>query len=305
MKTRTLVSCIGLPVLLAGCGGSGSDGGLNANIPTDPVAITSVNGATVTTEALGADELATGAALGIQVENPTTTTILAVANDVARRYLKDSQGSTPAGVTQSGSYNCTGGGSVSVSGTTTGFANDGTYLGPPASISLRMNFKSCLEAGVTLIGDLNFSIEEAVDYDLSISIYGSSLQALAEPEYGALQNFSFVLTMPFDPAGNLEGNTTYDFDYVVSSTSIGGSVTVETDVPYEIDLNTGYPLAGGHTFIDGANGASLSLTALGGTGITLELDTEGDGVFEQPLPVSTWSELAAADWSDPGFATLW
>ena len=89
--------------------------------------------------------------------------------------------------------------------------------------------------------------------------------------------------------------STNAFSYTVSgtltSTRLGGSLTFQTLVPFSgIE---GAPPSSGVLKVSGANNTSLTLTALSSTSVRIDVDTNGDGVFDTSTS-KTWSEIAAA-----------
>jgi len=104
----------------------------------------------------------------------------------------------------------------------------------------------------------------------------------------------FEQTVTYDsaalPAGStVPGLTTARVNGSITATSIGGTVTISTSTPfqhYEIDA---YPRAG-QVLVTGAGGSRLQLTALSATTVRLELDANGDGMFEQSRDVP-WGTL--------------
>lgn len=104
-----------------------------------------------------------------------------------------------------------------------------------------------------------------------------------------LTNFSFANTI--DPS---LFEISLDNDFTVASGLIGGSVTVTTVIPFKISLFDSYPYAGQLT-VTGVNGASVKLTVVDNTSVTLEYDFDGNGVYgdgtDPLMKTVAWSAL--------------
>lgn len=111
---------------------------------------------------------------------------------------------------------------------------------------------------------------------LVFSLSGSSLvveeKTGAVTEQALLSNFSFVDTV------HLNGDLSYDHDFTIASTEIGGSVTVVTENPFTIYAPDSYPTVG-QLVVTGANNASVKLTAVDNTSVTIEYDLDGNGTY--------------------------
>ncbi len=106
-------------------------------------------------------------------------------------------------------------------------------------------------------------------------------------ESAQLSSFSFV-----DIAGT-DNSFSFDHDYTIASTEIGGSVTVDTVSAFvipDIYIYT-YPNSG-QIIVTGANNAKVSLTAqANGVDVLLDYDLDGDGTYETVNVQTTWFAL--------------
>jgi len=81
---------------------------------------------------------------------------------------------------------------------------------------------------------------------------------------------------------------THDMNATVSSSEIGGSVTIVTDATFQgVDPNDPFT---GQATITGANNSSVTLIAMDEVNVTLEVDADGDAIPEDIIP-TTWDAL--------------
>lgn len=105
-----------------------------------------------------------------------------------------------------------------------------------------------------------------------------------------LTGFSFINTIDFSIL-----EFSFDNDFTVASALIGGSVTVTTVSPFKIDIvNDSYPYTG-QLIATGVGGASVKLTVVDNTTVTLEYDFDADGIFgngtDPAMQTVAWSSL--------------
>lgn len=89
-----------------------------------------------------------------------------------------------------------------------------------------------------------------------------------------------------------EPDSPFEIEFATTSSDprLGGTVTVETVARFK-GLSNGYP-SEGTMLISGAGDTRIRLTALDATNVRLELDADGDGVFEpENTMMITWFEL--------------
>jgi len=115
------------------------------------------------------------------------------------------------------------------------------------------------------------------------SITGSSIQVTEGGVSAGLSNFSIVATE--------DNNTlayTLDLNATVSSSELGGSVTIVTDTVFA-GIEPNEPSSGQAT-ITGANNSSVTLIAMGSDNVRLEIDEDGNGTAETFID-TTWGAL--------------
>mgnify|MGYP000464665755 CR=1 FL=1 len=81
---------------------------------------------------------------------------------------------------------------------------------------------------------------------------------------------------------------TLDMNATVSSSEIGGAVTIVTDATFQ-GVEPNDPFTGQAT-ITGANNSSVTLIAIDEINVTLDVDADGDGVPEESI-LTTWDAL--------------
>ncbi|MGD2073690.1 MAG: hypothetical protein PVI91_04770 [Gammaproteobacteria bacterium] len=118
----------------------------------------------------------------------------------------------------------------------------------------------------------------------SVSVSGSSIIVSGAGGNAALS--SFVLQSTHDESS---GAYTLKVDAIVSSSEIGGSVTIVTDIRFEA-VEPGDPYQG-RAIITGADNTSVTLVAMS-DGVTVQLlvDEDGDGIPDETLQ-RTWNDL--------------
>ncbi|MFT5665225.1 MAG: hypothetical protein ACI9JR_002632 [Gammaproteobacteria bacterium] len=202
-------------------------------------------------------------------------------------------------------------GFITIPDTSTGF---GTYI-----------FSNCSLAGITIngsvtisgSGDLNGSAFSGSFVFSQFSISGSgvpqtinlngtlafSWSIVAAIETGTVSgNYSVtvgsnsitVSGLSISYTSNLStGENTETVSYTITSSAIGGTVTVATIQPFLSLDSEPYPRAG-QLLITGANGSKLRFTVLGSgqpSGqVRIEVDSDGDDVYEDSSEIS-WATL--------------
>ncbi len=102
-------------------------------------------------------------------------------------------------------------------------------------------------------------------------------------ESAQLSSFSFVDTLA------LNGDFTFDHDYTIASTEIGGSVTVNMNPSFNVLYGDTYP-SSGTVVMEGAGGAKIRLTAIDSTQAYIEYDLDGIAGYELTA-TKPWTEL--------------
>lgn len=128
---------------------------------------------------------------------------------------------------------------------------------------------------------LNQSTSDGISFSNTIS--GSSIQVNEGGTAATLSNYSI--------SGSEDGATgafTLDMNATVSSSDLGGSVTIVTDITFQ-GVGSGNPSSGQAT-ITGANNSSVTLIALDAVNVRLEVDADGNGAVETTID-TTWDAL--------------
>lgn len=138
----------------------------------------------------------------------------------------------------------------------------------------------------TINGTVNLTISEAGGL-LTMAISGPALTVTEGGETMNLSGFSMTFTE------NALGAYTVSFDGTTSSTDLGGAIVVDTTLEFS-GTGVGEPTSGSMTLY-GAYGSRVVVTAIGGVGggsVRLDVDADGNGVFDGAPLITTWSELA-------------
>lgn len=126
-----------------------------------------------------------------------------------------------------------------------------------------------------------------------ISLSGNSLVVAQRTggvvEKARLTSFSFVDTLATN------GDFSFDHDYTIASTGLGGTITVTTVTPFTVYSGDGYPTVG-QVVASGAAGASVRLTAIDNLTAQIEYDLGGDGLYgnetiDPAAKVVNWADL--------------
>lgn len=330
--TRRLPVLISLTAVLAACGGGGGGGGFkDPNISTTPVAITQANVDTVASSAVmavsaGSSMTDAGSLAGgtLKPGGGSQSTMLSIVmnqvQDGVALAVNSGVQTSPTGITQSQTQQCTGGGSVTISATTSTVINSTADLSAGDSLSLTAN--NCVEATETTNGSVTFTfvtdpnlagaeislvannfqitdstgtftihgdISLAMDSDLftfdpsnsTVTISGNSLFFI-EAGGDAIKLSSYTITVA-TTAGvyNIIGSLTVD------STIVGGRLTITMTAVGGSNLDP-HPTFGTITVV-GANSDTLTIT-IGATDVSWELDLLGDGSVDA-TGTTLWSTI--------------
>lgn len=136
-------------------------------------------------------------------------------------------------------------------------------------------------------GDMNLSeVATASGQTVSTTISGSSLTTTSNAT-NVEELTNYLLTLQVD---SVTGPYIMTLQGTVSTTQLGGSVDFDTITAFTgTDITTNPPDAGVLS-VTGASGSQLRLTAMPLDAVELEVDADGDGVFEQMIN-TTWAEL--------------
>ena len=313
--------------LLVACGGGGGGGGEDGGSSSfSPLSITSSNADQVASEAYAAGDLAvTGATtttdmvtFSANTASPPSFNLRKFADDYLQRLR--SRGSSQM-VTAQTVYPDT---LPCESGSLTDTWNDADDdFTDSAGDSYSTTYNNCVEGGVTMNGGVGATLGTLVgdtsgDYqisgsfsfnNLSISYSGFAVTIDGDMTYSASRTGSQVsvtLQIPSltttDPSGSSTianatlqyslNESTLAYSYTISATlsgtTIGGQVTVATITPFE-GTGVGYPESGSMR-ITGAGDSSVTVTAIGGGSVRLDVDSNGDGTVDS-TSTTTWAAL--------------
>lgn len=317
-------------LLLAGCGGGGGGGGGSGDVTDDgysgPTTLYAMDTETAADDAAtygaeqgGLDSTGFEALDGIGLKSGTGARGDTASSVIGRvRELAGSLSLTNVskfGARGSATDTCDSG---TVSGTWNGSSPydqsaDGNYL--------QLTFNNCVDAyyGVSYNGRFRVTVVSAAEelYEFSftdltvangseslyfngaireqetsagstytVATYGDSLVMGYGAEQVRLTDFRFEYA--FNSSNNMASRTS---DFTVASTTINGSITVDTTQAFETFWTDGYPNAGSMV-ITGAGGAKVRLTAESAEYVRIEYDLNGDGTYGEPVDrVVPWSEV--------------
>lgn len=152
-------------------------------------------------------------------------------------------------------------------------------------VSLTMVDFSVTAAGETSTGngDIRLAIPNFNSIEVEVSISGNSLTLTNGNQTSTLTSYSITETL-----NEATGAYVTDSHGTLDSIEVGGSISFDTTVSFQGE-NSEYPFVG-TLVISGANGSSTRMTALDSVNVRLEIDSDGDGAFEDTLE-RTWAEL--------------
>jgi len=297
-KSLTLFATL----LLVACGGGGGDdddSGVTYTGLTTPAVITNANAKTLAEGALGGST--TGTAFGVvsdEQEVQPDPTILDVArilsNSVTQLDISPSSSILPGAiVTESGSEPCDDGGSISIDISIDDETFDffGTFV-----------FINCAEGGTTINGDASVSGTFGEFDALVLDLVFDTLTVVSGAE-------SYTMSGTIDTSATASGatitmdvlsrnNNTQLVEWLNNITiSVTGSspsvmtitgryyhpehgyVDIVTNTALQINVADQWPNVGQMT-MTGASGSKTRLTVIDNTQYTLEVDADGDDIYE-------------------------
>lgn len=312
--------------ILAACGGS--DGGGDTAAASAPVTITAANAPAVAGTAyaagtslegagvLGGGGLVTGVVTQPASAGVDMVEVILAELGAAQAWYADNGAVFVTGVTAT--ENCTGG------GTFTFTVNDADGK-PSSGDSMSASYNNCVEGDSVLNGSISIGIiryegdpQIVGPYSLQLSIQASNFTAAQNGETVSLNgamtlsqstndgvaftNSISGTSMVVSGSGvsaalsafqltSTDNNGVYTFDInaTVSSSQIGGAVTIVTTTPFE-GLQPGHPTTG-QALITGANGTSVTLIAISdGQSVRLLVDETGNGTPDRVID-TTWDAL--------------
>lgn len=136
---------------------------------------------------------------------------------------------------------------------------------------------------VVMSGDGTISESSSDGVNFSSSVSGNGIQITAAGQTLTLTDYDILET-----ENEATGEYAISINATISSSSVGGSVTVTTDVALS-GIGSGDPSAGQVTCV-GANSSSLTLTVVDSLNVQIEVDTDGIGGPDETLSLA-WTAL--------------
>lgn len=312
-----------------GGGGSGSSSS-TITVPSTPVGITTSNApqvagaSTSTVDAVAGAGSLGGSALGVSISDSgvprPSLSSLVVAQVAAIAGNAPQLASLATGAVTSATINCSGGGSMGVSFDD---ADSSTTLTRGDTLAVTLN--SCVSQGETLTGSLGVAVQALTGTPGSTAwstILGLTFNNTTTVSGGLVSSFTGSPTLTYSVAGTTEtmdlsstsslsgtyaGNSFVLSNFTIHQTqntatnaytlSIGGTFASSL-MAGSVTMSTPTPLAGngsahpssGVVKLTGAGGSSVTLTALDSTNVTLDIDSNGDGMIDTTQS-RTWATL--------------
>lgn len=171
----------------------------------------------------------------------------------------------------------------------------GVFNGPNYSATVLMgldNLRAATSAGtVTGNGSISLAMTgngpDTGTLDMTIGNMTMAGQIAGVNETLTLQDWRLVSTV--SQAGSVLSTSSTVSGRLISSSLSSQSVTVATVTPF-VQLGGDFYPSSGQFIATGANGSKIRTTALNGTTVRIELDADGDNVFETTVN-RPWSEL--------------
>jgi hypothetical protein len=313
--------------LLVACGGGGGSGGGTAGIAAAaPVVVTSANATQVASASLNASDGLSGNTAGILGIVPAAVgstpsndvNIVETIIDQVRKAPQTGGSGVSIAAVQNINQNCDSG-TLNVSFND---ADNSATLTTGDTVSMSAN--NCTFSGVTMNGSISVSNivvtgdQVTPPYSLQLSLTTSGFSVSSGGEVAAINGDGTIsestgdgitFTSSFSGAGiqltaggetltltsyqitNVENEATgaysVDISATISISSLGGSVTVTTDVP----LSGVFPFEAdaGHITCTGDN-SSVTITVIDSTSVQLDVDSDGDGIIDATSN-ETWTNL--------------
>jgi hypothetical protein len=322
MKNSAVLSAA---LLLAACGGGGSgDSGVSAS---QPVAVTSANASEVAAAGLNASDGLTGNSEGIlgivpAALGPSVSTDVNIVETLIGQIRKAPQYNTsgvhPAAVLNE-SQNCDSG-TINVS-----FNDADNDLALSTGDTVSMTANNCVFGGVSMNGSISMTNvvvsgdEFSPPYSLQFSLQTNGFSVSAGVETVSMRGAGTIaesssdgisVTSTFSGAGieitaagetltltdyqiteteNLAtGAYSFSINATISSTSLGGSVRVTTDIVFS-GVDPFDPDAGQLTCV-GENNSSVTLVVIDSVNVRLDVDVDGDGIVDDSS-TEAWAAL--------------
>jgi hypothetical protein len=289
-----------MAIMLAACGGGGGGGGGGANVPTAPIIITGANAEAVASDVYVASTGVVdsgGMVMAAQTTSaappkPLLGRVTAKVAALIEQYETSSQSQTVVGAVTtypcavSGSYSIDDNGSSVALTFSTCSDSTGEWINGSISVTniagnvdwsdwtatVNMNMTVHIEGfpDTSLSGSYNFHfVEDPNTLAFAITMSGSSLTMNEGSETAVLSNFNLTFSD--------DAFLAYSGTFTLASTGLGGSVAV-TMTGFQQYYYNDYPHAGVMTVT--GEGSGLRLTVIDATQVTLDVDVDGDDVYD-------------------------
>jgi len=166
---------------------------------------------------------------------------------------------------------------------------DGDFLGGLYDMSMSMdimNFQVTTAADTVLSnGDSTVTLNTLMTPFVSASVSGASLATSSNSSAETLTNYAAQQTLD---GGVTPSPYTFDASGTLDSSQLDGVVDYETPVTFQ-GFDAGYPESG-QLLVTGAGNTSARLIAVDSVNVTIEIDSNGDGVVDEVIN-TTWVDL--------------
>ena len=318
----TITALLAVGLVACGGGGSSAPAAPTPVAPTTPIAVTTTNAPAVAATAIsGVTNVSLSSGSLIAADTTVATVpprtlgrISVAAAKRAQEFLSGPQGVT--GVVQT--TNCAVSGSVTINAADNGtsvsitFNNCSDYAGEvmngtlsisnitdngsqfTGTFSINLTFTASGYPTVRIVGGYSISMSYTVDGLDNIATYtatfaGTSFSVIEGSNVTTLSSFSFSESYVAST-----GLYTFTANYTLAATEIGGSVTVETTVPFQQYGYRNYPFAG-QLVATGTGNSKVRVTILGDEthaleDVQIEVDADGINGYEMTI-LKDWNEL--------------
>lgn len=306
MSIKSVIQTLALTatLLLMACGGSGGGGGsdpVTYSGLTSQAAVDDTNAKTLTEAVVGGSTTGTAFAVVSDTEeakpNPVVLDLARIFADSAAQLDVDAPSSHLPGaiVTESGSDSCVDGGSVSYSLR----IDDVTF-----AFTGSFDYRNCTEGDSSIDGEADVSgVIGSPDIELNLSFDSLTVTSGAESftMSGTVETTatltSATVAMDVRSRNNSTGfiewlnNLTISISDNLSFVEMSvsgryyhpdhGYVDIVTTTPFQIGASDEWPSVG-QMVVTGASGSKARLTAISTTQYTVEVDADGDDVYDPP-----------------------
>ncbi|MCU7851053.1 MAG: hypothetical protein KZQ80_02450 [Candidatus Thiodiazotropha sp. (ex Monitilora ramsayi)] len=332
--SKNLFTIVLTALVVAACGGGGGGTSSGSTVPTAGVSITTANAKTVSAATLDSIDTVQGAtsgadflpAVSINGQPGSFNYPDFFTRQLDRFSVVESMSSgNVSGVAISGVDNCSGGGTVSVSGNifTTGSLTAGDtislvfnnciHLGDVANGSMSMTITQISPGydgnppytlGINVVlsgfsvnasgfvitsnGDLAMLTDEDLSDNINMILSGTSLTATAGGQSEMLRNYRYEIM-----ANLIGGPFSFSLQGTFASTRINGAISYSTITPFTGNdlVGTGEATIGElHITTSADNSQAWLIAQPDGINVQIDIDLDGDNTVDNTV-MTTWTEL--------------